>query len=50
MACYYDADDLNDVKGWLKIARQTRGVRGFMYTPWEKKYSLLPGFGELLNQ
>ncbi len=49
VACYYDADDLNDVKGWLNLARQTRGVRGFMYTPWEKKYGLLPAFGELLK-
>jgi hypothetical protein len=49
VACYYDADDLNEVKGWLQLAQQTKGVRGFMYTPWEKKYSLLPQFGELLS-
>lgn len=48
VACYYDADDLNDVKGWLELARQTQNVRGFMYTPWQKKYALLPAFGELL--
>lgn len=48
IACYYDADDLNDVKGWQALARQTRDVTGFMYTPWQKKYDLLHMFGELL--
>jgi hypothetical protein len=50
VACYYDADDLNEVKGWLQLARQMANVRGFMYTPWQKKYSLLPGFGDLLQE
>jgi hypothetical protein len=49
VACYYDADDLNDVKGWLKLARETAQVRGFMYTPWQRKYSLLPDFGDMLK-
>jgi len=49
LACYYDADNLEDVKGWLKLAQGTPGVRGLMYTPWEKKYSLLPEFGDLLE-
>ncbi len=49
VACYYDADDLNEVKGWLQLARQVPNVRGFMYTPWQKKYSLLPAFGDLLR-
>jgi hypothetical protein len=48
VACYYDADDLKDVEGWLKLAPQTPKLRGFMYTPWQKKYSLLPAFGDLL--
>lgn len=48
VACYYDADDLNNVNGWLQIARQTPQVRGLMYTPWQRKYSLLPAFGDLL--
>ncbi len=47
-ACYYDADDLNDVKRWLELGRQTPKIRGFMYTPWLQKYSLLPEFGDLL--
>ncbi len=48
VACYYDADDLKEVAGWLKLARQTPGVRGFMYTPWTRKYGLLPSFGDLI--
>jgi hypothetical protein len=50
VACYYDADDLKDVEGWLKFAPETRKLRGFMYTPWQKKYSLLPAFGELMRK
>lgn len=50
IACYYDADDLSEVKGWLELARQTPNVRGFMYTPWQKKYGLLGAFGDLLQQ
>jgi hypothetical protein len=48
-ACYYDADDLKDVKAWLRLAGQTPNVRGLMYTPWQKKYALLPEFGDLLQ-
>jgi hypothetical protein len=50
IACYYDADDLSEVKGWLELAGQTPNVRGFMYTPWQKKYGLLGAFGDLLQQ
>ena len=49
VACYYDADDLKSVKGWLKLTEQTPKVRGLMYTPWQKKYELLPAFGDLLK-
>lgn len=48
IACYYDADNLDDVKGWLGLAKQTHGVRGFMYTTWQRKYGLLGAFGELV--
>ncbi|HPA20633.1 MAG TPA: hypothetical protein PLU30_22985 [Verrucomicrobiae bacterium] len=48
-ACYYDADSLDGVKEWLNLARQIHGVRGLMYTPWQKKYDLLPAFGDLLR-
>lgn len=49
VACYYDANDLAGVEGWLEIARDRPNVRGFMYTPWQRKYDLLPGFGVLLK-
>ena len=48
-ACYYDADDLTDVKGWIELARRTRGTQGLMYTPWLRKYALLGEFGDLLR-
>ena len=50
VACYYDADNLDDVKAWLKAAKPIPKVQGFMYTPWQKKYQLLPDFGDLVSQ
>jgi len=50
VACYYDADDLRDVQAWLDLASRAPNVRGFMYTPWQKKYALLPEFGDLLKK
>lgn len=50
VACYYDADDLRHVKDWIDLARQTRKVQGFMYTPWQKTYGLLGEFGELIKE
>lgn len=47
-ACYYDANDLDDVRDWMRVAEQMPNVRGMMYTPWRKKYDLLPEFGDLL--
>ncbi|WCJ58056.1 hypothetical protein NXS98_09985 [Fontisphaera persica] len=49
IACYYDADNLQSTRGWLELAKKLRNVRGFMYTPWTKKYGLLPEFGALLQ-
>ncbi|HOW73018.1 MAG TPA: hypothetical protein PKY77_20675 [Phycisphaerae bacterium] len=49
VACYYDADNLNQVKDWLAATKPMSNVRGFMYTPWQRKYALLPEFGELLK-
>lgn len=49
IGCYYDAENLDEVKGWLRLAKDTKGVRGFMYTPWLRKYELLPEFGKLLQ-
>jgi len=50
VACYYDADNLNDVEGWLTAAKPISNVQGFMYTPWQKKYQLLPAFGEMISK
>ncbi len=49
VACYYDADDLRETQEWMAMAKPLPNVRGFMYTPWTKKYSLLPEFGDLLR-
>jgi len=40
---------LNEVKGWLQAAKDVPLMDGFIYTPWEKKYNLLPAFGDLLK-
>jgi len=49
VACYYDANNLDDVKRWLTVAKPLTKVRGFMYTPWSKRYDLLPAFGDLIK-
>jgi len=49
VACYYDADNLADVKNWISVTKPILNVRGFMYTPWTKRYDLLPAFGDLLR-
>jgi hypothetical protein len=48
-SCYYDADDLEQVKQWQAMARPMPNVRGFMYTPWQRKYELLGAFGDLIR-
>jgi len=49
VACYYDANDLNEVKSWVSLAKPISNICGFMYTPWTKRYDLLPAFGGLLR-
>jgi hypothetical protein len=46
-AAYYDADDLTNPEGWLESLDRTPGAVGIMYTTWNNKYKLLPGFGDL---
>lgn len=46
-AAYYDADDLENSKDWLRSLDQTPGATGIMYTTWENKYGLLGAFGDL---
>ncbi len=48
VACYYDADNLNDVIGWIQLAQRTPRVRGFMYTTWRPRYDFLAAFGNLV--
>ena len=47
-AAYYDADDLENPKGWIESLDRTNGAVGIMYTTWENKYQLLPAFGDLV--
>jgi len=37
------------VKAWMELAAAMDNVRGFMYTPWQKKYELLGEFGDLIK-
>jgi hypothetical protein len=45
---YYDADTLDNPRGWLEELSRTPGAQGIMYTTWLNKYELLAGFGKLL--
>lgn len=47
-ACY-DADTLENPKGWLEALKQTPGALGIMYTSWRNKYELLGPFGDLVS-
>jgi hypothetical protein len=44
---YYDADNLDNPKGWLESLDSTPGATGIMYTTWQAKYKLLADFGDL---
>ncbi|HET9179608.1 MAG TPA: hypothetical protein VFQ24_14720 [Terriglobia bacterium] len=47
---YYDADNLDNPKGWLESLDRTPGAVGIMYTTWEHKYKLLPAYGDLVSK
>jgi len=47
---YYDADNLDNPKGWLKSLDRTPGAVGIMYTTWRNKYKLLAAFGDLVSK
>jgi hypothetical protein len=49
-AAYYDADDLTNPRQWLVSLRKTPHAQGIMYTTWERKYSLLGEFGDLVTK
>jgi len=45
---YYDADTLDNPRGWLDQLERTTNAQGIMYTTWLNKYKLLADFGDLL--
>jgi hypothetical protein len=47
---YYDADDLENPKGWLEALDRTPNALGIMYTTWRNKYKLLTDFGDLVSK
>ena len=47
---YYDADDLENPKGWLEALYKTPGACGIMYTTWLNKYDLMEEFGKLVSK
>lgn len=48
-SCYYDADDLGEVRRWRAAAEPLPNVRGFMYTTWQKRYDLLEDFSAVVG-
>lgn len=47
---YYDANGLENPKGWIESLHRTHGALGIMYTTWENKYQLLPAFGDMVSK
>ncbi len=47
---YYDADTLDNPRGWLEELRKTPNAQGIMYTTWLNKYELLAEFGQLVSK
>ena len=47
---YYDADDLENIKGWIETCNHTPKCRGIMYTSWRNKYKLLSDFGDAVGR
>ena len=47
---YYDADTLDNPRGWLEELRKTPNAQGIMYTTWLNKYDLLAEFAQLVSK
>ncbi|MCX6909466.1 MAG: hypothetical protein NTY01_15685 [Verrucomicrobia bacterium] len=47
---YYDADTLENPRGWLEVLDRTPNAQGIMYTTWRNKYDLLAPFGDLVTK
>lgn len=48
IACYYDADNVEDVKRWGELAKKYKNITGFMYTTWLQRYKLVSEFAKVL--
>ena len=47
---YYDADTLDNPRGWLEELQKTPNAQGIVYTTWQNKYALLEEFAKLVNR
>ncbi len=47
---YYDADTLDNPRGWLEELEKTPNAQGICYTTWQNKYALLADFGKLVSR
>ena len=47
---YYDADTLDNTRGWLEELEKTPNAQGICYTTWLNKYQLLADFGKLVSR
>lgn len=47
---YYDADTLDNPRGWLTELDKTPNAQGICYTTWQNKYGLLADFGKLVSR
>ena len=47
---YYDADTLDNPRGWLSELEKTPNAQGICYTTWQNKYGLLADFGKLVSK
>ncbi len=47
---YYDADTLDNPRGWLEELEKTTNAQGICYTTWQNKYKLLAEFGQLVSK
>lgn len=48
IACYYDANNMEDVKRWYELSKKFDNILGFMYTTWQKKYEFIKDFAYVL--
>ena len=49
IAGYYDSS-LDDLRAWLKSAKEMNGVIGMMYTTWSADYSKIEEFAQICRK